>query len=267
MGKTWSAALAERYVNFSMLLPVACLFLIPLILSDVALRIPRFKNSLQQGQIFALGILAALAVPQFFSGWESMRWDSERRMHEGAALHWSLIFPDDTTGFLGDKYGIFGNLAAKMVKDRILPKDFLAVDASLESWRRGDQPLRPERGLFAAVVVQGDGSLLAQGRALIPLTKSLPDAILLTSSPDGVQPGTILGLGITQSPGSIFHRESWRKEDQEMYESWSMTLAADKWASHPAFLQAWAVDFQNRRIMRLSQSWSLKDGKPSLAGN
>ena len=91
MGKSWGAALAERYVNFSMLLPVACLFLVPLVLADVAFRTPRLKNNLQHGQIFVLGILAALAVPQFFSGSESMRWDSERRMHEGAALHWSLV--------------------------------------------------------------------------------------------------------------------------------------------------------------------------------
>ena len=267
MGKTWTAALAERYVNFSMLLPVACLFLVPLVLADVALRAPHLRDSLRHGQIFAMGALAALAVPQFFSGSESMRWDSERRMHEGAALHWSLIFPEETTEFLGDKYHIYGDLAAKMVRDGMLPKDFLATDASLASWRRGDQPLRPERGLFAILVVQPDGSLLAQGRALIPRTKSLPDAIFLTSSPDGVQAGTILGVGQPRLPSSIFHREGWRKEDQEMYESWSMSLPADRWASHPEFLQAWAVDFQNRRVMRLSQTWSLKDGKPSRAEN
>jgi len=52
-----------------------------------------------------------------------------------------------------------------------------------------------------------------------------------------------------------------------MYESWSMTLAAERWASRPEFLQAWAVVFENRRVMRLSQTWSLKDGKPSLTGN
>ena len=265
MGKTWSAALAERYVNFSMLLAVACLFLVPLVLADVARRAPHLKNSLRHGQVFAMGILAALAVPQFFSGFESMRWDSVRRMQEGAALHWSLIFPEETTSFLGDKRRTYGLQAAKMVRDGMLPKDFLATDASLTSWRRGDQPLRAERGHFSTLVVQADGSLLAQGRALVPRAKSLPDAILLTSSPDGVQPGTILGVGRPRLPSSIFHREKWRKEDQDMYESWSMELPPDRWTSRPEFLQAWAVDLENRRVMRLSQIWSLKDGKPSLS--